>query len=252
MKSPLIIAHRGAAQFAPENSLAAFAIAIDKGADGIEFDVHLSRDNQIIVHHDYYLGRTENGTGFIGDYSLPELQALDIGVKFSDKFSGEKIPTLRDVLDIGKGKVRFEIELRCPTLPFLKNVIDEIHRAGVIDDVEITSPHTPLLAYVKNLNPEIRTGGFFSLFPSWMTTKLGQQHIIDWMVLQDAQVVHLPFVLLDKDFIERLHHQNFIVHGSDLNDEVEIEKAIHLAVDQFSTDVLDTAIRVRDTIKSVD
>lgn len=252
MKSPLIIAHRGAAQFAPENSLAAFAIAIDQGADGIEFDVHLSRDNQIIVHHDYYLGRTENGTGFIGDYSLPELQAFDIGVKFSDKFSGEKIPTLRDVLDIGKGKVRFEIELRCPTLPFLKNVIDEIHRAGAINDVEITSPHTPLLAYVKNLNPEIRTGGFFSLFPSWMTTKLGQQHIIDWMVLQDAQVVHLPFVLLDKDFIERLHHQNFIVHGSDLNDEVEIEKAIHLAVDQFSTDVLDTAIRVRDTIKSVD
>ena len=80
-----------------------------------------------------------------------------------------------------------------------------------------------------------------------MTTNLGQQHIIDWMALLDAQVVHLPFTLLDKDFIDRLHSQNFIIHGSDLNNESEIKKAIHLEVDQFSTDILETAIKVRET-----
>lgn len=247
MPRPLIVAHRGASQLAPENSLAAFDIAIEKGADIIEFDIHFSRDNQIIVYHDYYLGRTENGTGFIGDYSLAELRAFDIGTQFNENFEGEKIPTLSDVLDIGKGKVRFEIELRCPTPSFLKNVIDQISQVSMINDVEITSPHTPLLAYVKKNNPKIRTGVFFNSFPSWMTTNLGQQHIIDWMALLDAQVVHLPFTLLDKDFIDRLHSQNFIIHGSDLNNESEIKKAIHLEVDQFSTDILETAIKVRET-----
>jgi len=247
MPNPLIVAHRGASQLAPENSLAAFDIAIEKGVDIVEFDVHFSRDNQIIVHHDYYLGRTENGTGFIGDYSLAELQTFDIGIKFSGKFSGEKIPMFSDVLNVGKGKVRFEIELRCPTLLFLNNVIDEINQAGMINDVEITSPHTPLLVHVKRINPKIRTGVFFNLFPSWMTTKLGQQHIVDWMVLLDAQVAHLPFALLDKNFIDKLHSQNFIVHGSDLNSESEIKKAIRFEVDQFSTDILETAIKVRET-----
>lgn len=247
MQNPLIVAHRGASQLAPENSLAAFDIAIKKGADIIEFDIHFSRDNQIIVHHDYYLGRTENGTGFIGDYSLAELQTFDIGTKFNDKFSGEKIALFSDVLNIGKGKVRFEIELRCPTLSFLKNVIDEINQVSMINDVEITSPHTPLLAHVKKINSKIRTGVFFNLFRSWMTEKLGKQHIIDWMVLLDAQVLHLPSALLDEDFIDRLHSQNFIVHGSDLNSESEIKKAIHLEIDQFSTDILETAIKVRGT-----
>ena len=249
MKNPLIVAHRGATQLAPENSLAAFFIAIEKGADAIEFDIHLSKDNQIVVHHDYYLGRTENGAGFIGDYSLAALQIFNIGAKFSDSFSNEQMPTFRDVLDIGKGRVRFEIELRCPTLSFLNSVIGEINRADMINDVEITSPHTPLLIHVKNINPKIRTGVFFSSFPSWMTTKLGQQHIVDWMVLLNAQVVHLPFALLNKDFIDVLHHKDFIVHGSDLNSENEIGKAIHLGINQFSTDVLETAIEVRDILR---
>ena len=82
-----------------------------------------------------------------------------------------------------------------------------------------------------------------------MTTNLGQQHIIDWIVLLDAQVIHLPFALLDKDFINRLHSQNFKIHGSDLNSESEIKEAIRLEVDQFSTDILETAIKVRETYR---
>ncbi len=166
MQNPFIVAHRGASQLAPENSLAAFDLAIQKGADVIEFDVHFSRDHRIVVHHDYYLGRTEIGSGFIGNYSFEELQTFDLGIKFGEQFSGTRIPSFRDVLDLGKGKIRFEIELRCPTLSFLKVVMDEVAQVGVIADVEITSPHIPLLPHVKAIDTNVRTGIFFPPFPA--------------------------------------------------------------------------------------
>ncbi|MBT3336527.1 MAG: hypothetical protein HN855_02475 [Anaerolineae bacterium] len=244
MPNPLIIAHRGATQLAPENSIAAFKAAIEAGADAIEFDIHFSKDKQIIVHHDYFLGRTEDGAGFIGNYSYAELQKLDIGSKFDDSFSTERIPTLKDILILGKGKTLFEIELRCPTLSFLKSAIEEIQQAGVESDVELTSPHIPLLVHAKKIAPYIRTGVFFDLYPTWKTKVLGQQHILDWMVLLDAQVAHLPMELLEKDFVDALHQKNFSVHGANLNEKVEIEKAIFYNVDQFSTDRLETAISI--------
>lgn len=250
MPKTLVIAHRGDSQFAPENLIPAFASAVAKGADAIEFDVHLTKDNQLVVHHDYYLGRTENGRGFIGDYSLAELQALDIGGWFSEDFKNEKMPTLSNVLDIGKGKTRFEIELRCPTLPFLEKVIGEINRFGVANDVEITSPHIPLLHYVKKINVGLRSGIFFNSYPGWMDAALGQQHIIDWMRLVDAQVVHIPHQLIERKFIENLHEHNFIVHGANLEDMDEMKVAISKGIDQFSTDKLELAIEVRDTLMS--
>jgi glycerophosphoryl diester phosphodiesterase len=250
MPNPLIVAHRGASQLAPENSLIAFEYAIQKGADTIELDVHLSKDNQIIIHHDYYLGRTEFGSGFIGNYTFLELQALDIGVKFGEKFLGTKIPSFRDVLHLIKGKTRLEIELRCPKTSFVEFIVDEIVQLGMVNEVEFTSPHVPLLAHVKTINPNIRTGVFFSAFPSWMEKDLGQQHILDWLILLNAQVAHLPFELLDKRLIDILHHQNFMVHGSNLNNESEIGAAFNLQIDQFSTDVLETATRIRNIINA--
>jgi glycerophosphoryl diester phosphodiesterase len=250
MPTPLIVAHRGASQLAPENSLSAFDFAIQKGADAIEFDIHFSKDNKIVVHHDYYLGRTEIGSGFIGDYSFSELQTFDIGNKLGEKFSSTRMPSFRDVLNLAKGKTRLEIELRCPTLSFLKLVIDEITQAGVKNDVEITSPHIPLLAHVKTIDSNIRTGIFFPSFPPWMEKTLGQQHVLDWLTLAGAQVAHLPFELLDESLVDMLHSKNFVVHGADLNNENEIKPAIHLNIDQFSTDVLETAIKIRDTMKA--
>jgi glycerophosphoryl diester phosphodiesterase len=97
MPKSIVVAHWGDKQFAPENSMPAFSSAISKGADAIEFDVHLTKDHQLVVHHDYYLGRIENGSGFIGDYTLAELQAFDIGSWFGEAFKGEKMHTLSDV-----------------------------------------------------------------------------------------------------------------------------------------------------------
>ena len=111
-RTPLIIAHRGDMAHAPENTLAAFASAIAKGADGVELDVHLTADGELIVHHFFGLGFTNNGVGLVCERTLAELKALDAGSWFDAKFAGEKLPTLAEVFDLCKGKCRLEVDMK--------------------------------------------------------------------------------------------------------------------------------------------
>src|SRR5512136_2702473 len=91
---PIIIAHRGDKSHAPENTLAAFSLAAEEGADAIEFDVKLSADGQVIVLHDQTVDRTTNGKGNVSRLPLTALRELDAGMWFSEQYRGEKIPTL--------------------------------------------------------------------------------------------------------------------------------------------------------------
>lgn len=95
-----IIAHRGSKGTRPENTLPAFIAAIEDGADGIETDVHLSRDGQLIIMHDELVDRTTNGTGRIVDHTLVELKQLDAGVKYASAYAGTRIPTLDEVVQL--------------------------------------------------------------------------------------------------------------------------------------------------------
>jgi glycerophosphoryl diester phosphodiesterase len=95
---PLVIAHRGASGTAPENTLAAFRRAVDVGAPMIELDVQLTRDAQVVVLHDDTLDRTTNGRGPAARHTLASLRELDAGAWFDDRFAGERVPTLAEVL----------------------------------------------------------------------------------------------------------------------------------------------------------
>ena len=172
MAKPLIIARCGDLCNAPESTLPAFEGAIAKGADAVEFDVHQTTDGELVIHHDYYLGRTNKGRRYIGNRTLAELEKLDAGAWFGMQFAGERIPTLSEVFDLGRGKTRFEIDMRSPNLSFLKRVIDEIERYGVADDVELTSEHVPLLFHAKRIAPKIQLGVFFQPPPDWMSLAL--------------------------------------------------------------------------------
>ena len=96
---PLVVAHRGSSGTAPENTMAAFRLAVAAGADMIEFDVRMTRDFELVVHHDRSLGRTSDGSGRIWDLTLGDLRGSDAGSWFAKKFAGERIPTLRQVLE---------------------------------------------------------------------------------------------------------------------------------------------------------
>ena len=107
-----IIAHRGASGTAPENTLAAVQKAIDFGADSIEIDVRLSRDNEVFLMHDSKVNRTTNGKGHIRFLNSETIQKLDAGSWFSEEFTNEKVPMLRQVLSLCGGKSKLLIEVK--------------------------------------------------------------------------------------------------------------------------------------------
>ena len=110
-----IMAHRGSRINRPENTLTAFEEAVRVGADGIELDVHLSKDGQVVVLHDETLDRTTDGSGFVHEWTLADLQQLDAGSWFDPAFSGQRIPSLAEVLDLLEAlgfRGRLNIELK--------------------------------------------------------------------------------------------------------------------------------------------
>lgn len=104
---PLIIAHRGASAYEPENTLRAFELAIRQGAQMIELDLHATSDNQVVVIHDPILHHTTNLTGRVDQLTLTEIKQADAG-------KGERIPTLEETLDLTRGKVRLYLEIKDP------------------------------------------------------------------------------------------------------------------------------------------
>src|SRR5262245_679720 len=108
----LVIAHRGASGTCPENTLAAFRRAVEVGADMIELDVQLTRDDAVVVMHDWTLDRTTDGSGAVGERALDELRPLDAGRWFAPEFAGERVPTLAAVLDAVPIPINVELKPR--------------------------------------------------------------------------------------------------------------------------------------------
>jgi glycerophosphoryl diester phosphodiesterase len=112
MNLPFLWAHRGASRHAPENTLAAFLAAAESDADGLELDVHLSREGIPVVIHDETLARTTDGDGAVAQQDLQQLRQLDAGSWFAPEYAGERIPTLESVLKMFGGKLRLNLEIK--------------------------------------------------------------------------------------------------------------------------------------------
>jgi glycerophosphoryl diester phosphodiesterase len=128
--TPWIIAHRGASEEEPENTLRAFRRAAELGADMVELDLHLSRDGELVVIHDARVDKTTDGAGEVRALTLAELRRLDAG-------RGERIPTLQEVIDALRSRCRLYIELKAPGTPAA--AAETIIRAGLGEDVIIGS-----------------------------------------------------------------------------------------------------------------
>ncbi len=111
-RRPLLIAHRGDVSNAPENTLAAFRSAFERGADGIELDVRLTRDEQLVVFHDRKLDRTGGGRGLVNHATLDEIRALDVGEWFGPEFRGAQAPTLDEVFELLPSDFLINVEMK--------------------------------------------------------------------------------------------------------------------------------------------
>ncbi|MCB2219073.1 MAG: T9SS type A sorting domain-containing protein [Bacteroidetes bacterium] len=151
-----IIAHRGASSIAPENTLAAFTKAMEAGADFIEADLRLSADDSLMVIHDETLDRTTNGSGNIDQFGYQELRMLSAGYekKFGSDYNNEKIPTLFEVLNMTKGRVKVCLDVK-NTAEAL--IIAMIEKMNMESDVYLMSYNVDKLERIKTLNPVIKT-----------------------------------------------------------------------------------------------
>src|SRR5699024_8402340 len=159
--NPLIMAHRGASGNAPENTMAAFQLAVDEGADGIELDVHLSKDGEIVVIHDDTLNRTTNGTGNVHEKDLAELKTYDAGSWFDPKFSEERIPLLQEVIDILPESVFLNIEIKNSPIVHTgieQKLVDLLGKNNRLNDTLISSFDHESLYTIKKLAPELKIG----------------------------------------------------------------------------------------------
>lgn len=173
MKTPLIIAHRGASALAPENTLAAFRRAAEDGAEGIEFDVRLAKDGVPVVFHDADLRRLAAKKGSIGDYTSAELAKIDVGSWFNrrrpdkadDRFSAETVPTLTQTLDFLRGfKGLIYVELKCCEIDaerISKIVCETIAGSELLPQMIVKSFQLEALSFVRRFCPEAPTAALF-------------------------------------------------------------------------------------------
>jgi len=160
---PLIVAHRGDSSSAPENTLAAFRLAVLNNADAVELDARLTRDGEAIVFHDNRLERTTNGSGFVAEKSLVELKKLSAGEWFNKKYSAEKVPTLAEVFGLVGGRAGINIEIKSEpgslkARTLVSRCCDIVMEYRAESFVLISSFNPACIKNVKALLPSVPTG----------------------------------------------------------------------------------------------
>ena len=163
MDRVLNIAHRGFSGKYPENTNIAFVKALTEGyCDGIEVDVHMTKDNHLVIIHDDKLDRTTTGSGFIKDYTLEEVLQFDAGVKYDPKYKGEKISPIDVALDlVKKYNVTLYAEIKNSEDEYKgieEKLVNKINEFELQDKVILSSYSTESLKRVKLLNANIKTG----------------------------------------------------------------------------------------------
>jgi glycerophosphoryl diester phosphodiesterase len=161
-RRPLIFGHRGASSLCPENTMAAFQKAAEVGADGVELDVHLSRDGRLVVCHDETLDRTTDGRGAIRALSCDDIRGFDAGSWFAREFRGERVPLLDDVLGLVRSRnMSVNIELKTNLVSYEgieAKVAELVERFDLGDAVIISSFNHYSVLRLKKRAPHLRAG----------------------------------------------------------------------------------------------
>ena len=166
MSNTKVIAHRGASGYAPENTLEAFLLAIEQGADGIELDVQLSRDGIPVVIHDETIDRVTDRTGYVKDYTLQELKELTVLKDRFPQYSQSKIPTLKEVLEAVKSSgIQVNIELKTgiywyPDIE--KKVAEIVEETGMKEKIIYSSFNHYSVQRIKEIVPDAETAYLYS------------------------------------------------------------------------------------------
>ncbi|HKV85849.1 MAG TPA: glycerophosphodiester phosphodiesterase family protein [Ktedonobacterales bacterium] len=242
-RRPLVCyAHRGARAHAPENTLLAFSLAFDLGADAIECDVQRSRDGQLVIIHDGTVDRTTDGSGFVSEQGLGELRGLDAGRKWRVT---QRIPTLEETLALvweRGGAVNLEIkgesiEESVETARFVEPVLREQHPA-FRKRLLISSFEHPAIALLKERLPWLRIGALYG--SAWR-----RRDLITPALALHAEAIHPALSLVNPGLIRRAHDAGLRVNVWTANRPATIEQLIRWEVDGVFSDYPERVVIVR-------
>jgi len=224
-KKILLVGHRGACGYEPENTLRAFTRAIEMGCDAIELDVHMCKTGEIIVIHDKELDRTTSGNGSVGDKTLEELKQLDAG-------KGEKIPTLNEVLDLINDRITVNIELKGygTLLPVVNLLKDYFGRGFSPSKIILTS-------FIHQYAKEARL-----LLPYVQTGLLIRSELLGFAALAeaaDSDYLVTYYEYANANVIEDAHSRGIKVMCYTVNDVAMIKQLKDLGVDGIITNYPD-------------
>ncbi|WP_107839133.1 glycerophosphodiester phosphodiesterase [Metasolibacillus meyeri] len=186
MNKPAIFAHRGASGQFPENTMRAFEEALQSGVNGIELDVQLTKDGEVIIIHDEKIDRTTNGQGFVKNFTLAELETFDAGGWFSSKFEGERLVTLDKVLAWMQKEgnhLRLNIELKNDQIQYVgleDKVLALINKYDLQERIIISSFNPFSLQRVRMQNANIEIGYLIFGMPDnalWIAKEIGANAI---------------------------------------------------------------------------
>lgn len=238
MNKSLIIAHRGASSYAPENTLSAFKKAVEMGSDGIEFDVQLSKDGHVVIIHDATVNRTSNGNGKVKSLTLKQLKELDFGSWFSKEFKNETICTLEEVFNYLKnwnGLINVEIKKEWLQFNSIENkVVDLIAKFDLRNRIIVSSFSTLSLLKIKRIDKDIQTGILYSS---------SAKRLYLFAKLFKVDAIHPWYQNVTKDMIKTAVKNNFKINTYTVDAPSKIKKLADLRVDGIITNVPDVALK---------
>jgi glycerophosphoryl diester phosphodiesterase len=242
LPQPVIFAHRGASAHAPENTLAAFELALAQNADAIELDVKLSADGSAVVIHDSTVDRTTGSRGRVKDLSFQQLKLLDAGGSFSEKYRGEKIPALEEVFEAVGQRTFINVELTNYTSPrdsLVETVCMLVKKFGLEKRVLFSSFFASNLSKARAYLPEVPRGllAFGGLLGAWARSfgfNFGRY-----------EALHPYLKDVTSQQVQRVHRLNRRIHVWTVNEAEDMRRLFHWGVDAIFTDDPQLAVQVR-------
>jgi glycerophosphoryl diester phosphodiesterase len=223
IRMPMISAHRGSSEQAPENTLAAIAAASEDMADYAEIDVRATSDGVVVLLHDENLKRTTGLKKMIWNITYEDASQLSMSKWYNGNLVTEKIPTLDDVLKFASHRIRLNIEIKAsPHSPRLvESVVDIIRENGFEDQCVISSFDYSVLSEVKRLDSDLKTGIIITAA------------IANYTNLPDVDFYSMSSVFLSKSKVESLHLRGYEVFAWGVNDTNTMRRMISIGVDNM-------------------
>lgn len=230
---PVIFAHRGASAYAPENTLAAFQLAYEQGADGIELDAKLSADGEVVVMHDATLKRTTGVDGKVKELSFREIQRLDAGGWKGQVFRGEPVPSLREVFASLGDKLLINVELTNygnVTDGLVEKVIGLVQEYHLQDQVLFSSFSPRNIGLARQLAPEVPAA--LLALKGWF----GSFSRSRWMVRTSPEGIHPYWTDVTGRLVQKEKERGRFVNTWTVNDAKEMKRLFSLGVNGIFTD----------------